>query len=550
MSLSRAALLGTLLAALLLAAPATARAQFQQPTPGENEVGPKPSPTYPEPRGRTIRLVDVAVLAAALAATGYVVLVRRSRRWLLAVMLASLLYLGFYRSGCVCPIGAIQNVALSLRDPAYTISIIITAIFLLPLIAALLVGRVFCGGVCPFGVIQDLMGRKPLPVPRWVDRPLRVLPWLYLGAVVYFAVGGIAAFGLDLRVVPDFLICRFDPFVSLFRAVDLRAAAAGRWADVLQASGPGWIWWVLGGVLALSVVVGRPYCRWVCPYGALLGACSRASWKHVTVMPGECCDCELCSDACHYGAIEDHAAVAAHCLACARCYEECPLERRRRSRPAGPAVELLPPSLLPAPAAAARGPAAIRRIVTADEPLDLGYIDALVAGVGSDPSAALPLLQQIQARHRYLPRAALQDVCRRTGLSMDRLLGLATFYNIFRLAPIGEHLVCVCHGTACHVAGAPRITDAIRRHLHIEGDADTDAKRRFTIEHVACLGCCSLAPCMQIDGVTYGHLTGEIARAVIDDVAAGRIAAGAPATTAAPASCACSPAAIGKEPVP
>ncbi|MFW6146292.1 MAG: NAD(P)H-dependent oxidoreductase subunit E [Planctomycetota bacterium] len=525
MSTGRAVLAAALLGAVLLAA-APATAQYQQPTPGEDIVGEKPSPTYPEPRGPTIRIVDVTVLAVALAATGYVVLVRRSRRWLMVIMLASLLYLGFYRSGCVCPVGSVQNVALSLRDPAYTISIIVTAIFLLPLIAALLVGRVFCGGVCPFGVIQDLMARKPLRVPRWIDKPLRVLPWVYLATAVYFTVGGIVVFGVDLRVTPDFLICRFDPFVAAFRAVDCRAATDGRWADVFVSSGLGWVWWAFGAMLALSVVVGRPYCRWVCPYGALLGLCSRAAWKPVTVMPGECNDCKLCDhDVCLYGAIENHAAVAAHCFACTRCYEECPLEQQRRGLPVGPAIELPPPVEPAAAAAPTRAPAAVTRVVTEDEPLDLSYIDTLIARVGADPSAALPLLQQIQARHRYLPRAALRAVCERTALSMDRLLELATFYNIFRLAPIGEHLVCVCHGTACHVAGAPRITDAIRRHLNLEGDADTDAARRFTVEHVACLGCCSLAPCMQIDGVTYGHLTGETARAVIDEIAAGKNAA-------------------------
>jgi len=130
---------------------------------------------------------------------------------------------------------------------------------------------------------------------------------------------------------------------------------------------------------------------------------------------------------------------------------------------------------------------------------------------------------------------------------MGKLLSIATFYNQFRMAPIGEHLICVCHGTACHVAGARRITDAIRLHLGIEGDADTDAERRFTVEHVACLGCCSLAPCMQIDGVTFGHLTGETARMAVESVAAGRITPEAAAPLGAPPVCHDEPIAVRKE---
>ena len=526
---------------------------YAQPAPSEAEVGTKPTPTYPEPRSQAMRVVDVVAYAAALAMAAWIILAKRSRRWLIALMAASLLYLGFYRSGCICPIGSIQNVALSLADPSYTISIVVTLIFLLPILAALLVGRVFCGGVCPFGVVQDLLLRVKIQVPLWIDKPLRYLRWGYLAMAVYFAVGGVGVvlFGRwDLAVDPDFIICRFDPFVGLFRAINLRAALAGDFASVFEVTGVGWMWIVTGGLLAVAMFVGRPYCRWICPYGAILGACSRVAKRTVTVMPQECCDCELCNDACPFGAIEEHASQSHSCVACARCYKSCPLELERLGLPPAEPTYIPPPVETMEPAPAMRGSVAVKRIVGEDEEIDVSYVATLVDHFGTGLQAALPLLQQIQTKHRYLPRPALEKVCELTGLPMARLLGISTFYNQFRLAPIGEHLVCVCHGTACHVAGAPRITEAIRLQLGLEGDADTDADRKFTVESVACLGCCSLAPCMQIDGVTYGHLSGETARKAITNVAEGKVDAAAASPMIGPlddAHSAHSAAAVGEE---
>jgi NADH:ubiquinone oxidoreductase subunit F (NADH-binding)/NADH:ubiquinone oxidoreductase subunit E/Pyruvate/2-oxoacid:ferredoxin oxidoreductase delta subunit len=108
-------------------------------------------------------------------------------------------------------------------------------------------------------------------------------------------------------------------------------------------------------------------------------------------------------------------------------------------------------------------------------------------------------------------------VCALTEITPAQIEGVASFYTQFRHRPVGEHLIRVCHGTACHVKGAEQVTEAIRRHLQIGPDEDTDADGRFTIEPVSCLGCCTLAPVMQIDGVTYGHLTRDSAAAAIDD---------------------------------
>jgi NADH-quinone oxidoreductase subunit F len=189
------------------------------------------------------------------------------------------------------------------------------------------------------------------------------------------------------------------------------------------------------------------------------------------------------------------------------------MERQRRSLPvpADPLPEFMLPPPAERPMPFERAPVRGRRIAPVVEAVDLGYLDALLEHHGDGGDAALPILQAIQAKHRYLPYPALVTVSERTKIPMARLIGLATFYNQFRLAPIGEHLVKVCTGTACHVAGAKRISDAVRLYLGLTGEDDTDAARRFTVQEVACVGCCSLAPVMQIDETTFGHLTADTA---------------------------------------
>jgi NADH:ubiquinone oxidoreductase subunit E len=143
-------------------------------------------------------------------------------------------------------------------------------------------------------------------------------------------------------------------------------------------------------------------------------------------------------------------------------------------------------------------------------------VDRIVARVGTGPEAAIPILQEIQAVFRFLPREALERVCALTGITPAQLTGVSTFYSQFRHKGLGKHLIQVCHGTACHVAGAEQITDSIRRQLKIEGGEDTSPDGEFTVERVACLGCCTLAPVMLIDGITYGHLTPASANEAVE----------------------------------
>jgi len=140
-------------------------------------------------------------------------------------------------------------------------------------------------------------------------------------------------------------------------------------------------------------------------------------------------------------------------------------------------------------------------------PIDLTFVDDAIARIGRGPEAVIPILQQIQTHYRYLPEPALRHVCSHTEITPASIEGVSTFYSQFRHTPVGEHLIHVCLGTACHVKGAQLVIDSIRSELKLPKGEDTDKDGQFTVQSVACLGCCTLAPVVQIDDVTYGGLT-------------------------------------------
>jgi polyferredoxin len=235
-----------------------------------------PGPATPHPRQDIYEYIDVAALLAALSLASYLVLKVRRRPAIFVLMVFCLIYFGFWRKGCVCPIGAIQNVVLSIFDRSYAVPITVLAFFLLPLAFTLFFGRTFCAAVCPLGAIQDLVLLRPVSVPGWLAASLRVFAYLYLGLAVLFAATGSA-----------FLICRYDPFVSFFRlSGSLNILIIG-------------ICFLLVGLF-----VGRPYCRFVCPYGVILRQFSRLSKWRVTITPDDCIACRLCEDSCPFGAIK------------------------------------------------------------------------------------------------------------------------------------------------------------------------------------------------------------------------------------------------------
>ncbi|KXG77691.1 NADP-reducing hydrogenase subunit HndA [Fervidicola ferrireducens] len=152
-----------------------------------------------------------------------------------------------------------------------------------------------------------------------------------------------------------------------------------------------------------------------------------------------------------------------------------------------------------------------------DEEVDLALLEGVLEKYRGNPSSLITVLQKAQDIYGYLPRKVLYHIAREIRVKPAKVFGVATFYAQFRLRPIGKHLIMVCHGTACHVNGAELITSALCDELKInEGETTKDGL--FTLQNVACLGCCSLAPVMMIDGEAYGKLTPDKARSIIREI--------------------------------
>ncbi|RPI00823.1 MAG: proton-conducting membrane transporter, partial [Calditrichaeota bacterium] len=149
--------------------------------------------------------------------------------------------------------------------------------------------------------------------------------------------------------------------------------------------------------------------------------------------------------------------------------------------------------------------------------LNLEEVDQIIERCGRGSESVIAILQTIQQRFHYLPESALRHVCQVTDITPAAIAGVSTFYNQFRHQPVGSHFIQVCVGTACHVKGAELVYDAFLRELNIPKNEDTDPQRQFTVQKVACLGCCTLAPVVQIDQSTFGHVRPENVTSVVDE---------------------------------
>jgi NosR/NirI family transcriptional regulator, nitrous oxide reductase regulator len=260
---------------LMLAWHAVLIAQDRFPRPEFESGYVYPEHQLPVQRGPVWEYIDLAVLIGALSLASWLALKKRSRQGLVWLSVFSLAYFGFFREGCVCSVGSVQNVALALFNEGYAIPLTALLFFIIPLVFALAFGRVFCAGVCPLGSIQELVGFRPVKLPKAVESVMISIPFVYLGISV-----------LSAATESQFLICRYDPFVGIFR---------------LDAP---YTMIIFGALLLLAgIFINRPYCRYLCPYGVLLNIFSRFSQKHLTITPAECINCRLCEDVCPYDAI-------------------------------------------------------------------------------------------------------------------------------------------------------------------------------------------------------------------------------------------------------
>jgi NADH-quinone oxidoreductase subunit F len=140
---------------------------------------------------------------------------------------------------------------------------------------------------------------------------------------------------------------------------------------------------------------------------------------------------------------------------------------------------------------------------------NLDKVDKIIEENGTTKRSLIPILQAIQKEYNYLPEDVLRRVSDLTSIKPSDIIGVASFYHQFRLEPVGEHMIKVCIGTACHVKGSVQVYDAFRREFKLGDGQNTNDTRKYTLEKVSCLGCCTLAPVVQIDQITYGHVTSD-----------------------------------------
>lgn len=236
-----------------------------------------PSTDTPQPRCSVVaeNYTAVGLYAVFIVLAGLAVYYWRSRKILFFLAIFSVLLFGFILKGCPCPIGMFQNIVDACVSPYAWLPWTVLILFALPLFAALFFGRVFCSSVCPLGAVQELTALKPLRIPDGLEQILGLFRYVWLGFGVFFVVTGLG-----------YLICRFDPYVGLFRFGGLYSVL------------------IFSGILLLiGCFIGRPFCRFFCPYGAMLGLCGSLAAKKVSVTPGNCTKCRLCEEICPYNAI-------------------------------------------------------------------------------------------------------------------------------------------------------------------------------------------------------------------------------------------------------
>ncbi len=149
--------------------------------------------------------------------------------------------------------------------------------------------------------------------------------------------------------------------------------------------------------------------------------------------------------------------------------------------------------------------------------VDLDLLNPLIKKYKNKKGNLIPLLQGAQNLYGYIPTEVFEKFANETSLKINDMYGVATFYAQFRLKPVGKHIVRVCHGTACHVQNATKVTEDMINFLNVK-DGETTDDRIFSLETVACLGCCSLAPVMMIGDETYGKLNGKKAVDVVKEI--------------------------------
>lgn len=269
--------------------------------------------------------VDLGILILLIAVGIYFVYYRKSQRTMTVLAIITFAYLGFIRGGCICPVGVVSNTAMGLLNPEM-IGLATLIVFLVPLIAAFFIGRVFCSSGCPLGTAQHIAPekKKHFKLPQKLNNYLRIVPVVILIGTIYYALKN-----------TSFFACELDPYKAVFFTgqswfEQLWAYIAGRSmeAKFVFAMGIG-TWIYLVAILILGYWVPRPFCRFICPYGVLLGVVSIFSLKPRRISDENCVHCGMCQRSCPTQAIvidrkNKYTSLSNYdCIQCNRCNSSC-----------------------------------------------------------------------------------------------------------------------------------------------------------------------------------------------------------------------------------
>ena len=282
-----------------------------------------PAEYFPMPEQMVF--VDLGVLALLIFAGLWFVLKRKPSRYITLLMIITFVWLAFIRGGCICPVGLVTNATMAMVSPR-EIGMAAFIVFLLPLIIALVAGRIFCSAGCPLGSVQHLAPerKKQFRLSRRVNKYLRIVPFLVLIVTIVVALGG-----------KTYIACELDPYKAIFFTGQAwfeqgLAFIAGRPMEsrILFACGLA-TWIYLAAILALGYWVPRPFCRFLCPYGVLLGVVSVFAFRRRHIEKESCNYCRLCEKECPTQAIvidrQAGLSTVSHydCLQCNRCSDKC-----------------------------------------------------------------------------------------------------------------------------------------------------------------------------------------------------------------------------------
>jgi ferredoxin len=282
------------------------------------------SPRQYVPESNAWIVADITMLAAILLLGGVMVWRHVHFRHFWIPALVTLLYFGFLRGGCICPVGSVANMAIGLKHPEM-IGISTGVMFLLPLVAAFIMGRVFCVAGCPLGAVQHLLGgKRSLKIPALPHAMLRALPVVTLAATAWLAIRGTC-----------FLVCLLDPYKTAFFFAYgwIQRLLQGVQGGLVE---PGvlWVgdltaWGIFAAAILLGLWVYRPFCRFICPYGVLLGWFAMVALKRRQIEQSQCVQCGICEKHCPVHAIvrdpqtKDFQISSYHCIQCNRCSSLC-----------------------------------------------------------------------------------------------------------------------------------------------------------------------------------------------------------------------------------